>query len=336
MLTKIRAGALCLAVALACACSKEGGETTVATSAPLPTTAPELMQRYIDCARKADLPCAEAAVQAYVKLRPTDDKGLGTLAFVLNQEGKDKEAIAVYQQVLADGVGTYDVFAGYADSLAKVGRTDEAIDWSYKTLKLVPSLVDVRGNLAKLLVRQHRRHEALALLTEFDQHLDALGHDAYFTGQRVAIESLPDDGAATQGELVQLRLVKLDNTYYAPVQAGKGPTEAFVVDTGATTTAVDDIFLADSKVPYRVTRGQVTIRLADGHSTVAREVVIEHLHVGAFDLENVKALACRDCALLLGVNVLSQFNINSTEVQGVDTMTLSRREPGASQANKAP
>lgn len=329
---KSRAGAVCLAVALLCACSKGADGQAQAASAPLvlPTTTPELQKFAVDCLRKDDLKCAETALVAYEKVRPDDDRGTATLADVYRREGKDKEAIVEFQKVLAGGVGTYDVFAGYADCLTRLGRPDEAIDWSYKALKLVPSLVDVRGSLAKLLVQRHRKEEALALLTEFDQHLESLGHDAYFTGQRVAIESLPDTGDAAGGEHLKLRMVKLDNTYYAPVKVGTAPTAAFVLDTGATETVVYDAFLADSKVAYRVTRGQVAVRLADGSSTVAREVMIDRLNVGAFELRNVKALTCRDCELLLGVNVLSQFDLSTSKVQGMDVLMLGARDAQAS------
>ena len=98
-------------------------------------------------------------------------------------------AVAQFKHSIEVGEGTYDLFAYYAESLRHLGRTDEAIDWSYKALSVVPRLVDVRGSLAKLLVVRHRPYEALSLLESFDADAVATGHPEYFGGQRISIES---------------------------------------------------------------------------------------------------------------------------------------------------
>ena len=91
-----------------------------------------------------------------------------------------------FQQAIDAGEGTCDLFAYYADSLAKLDRADEAIDWSYRALSVVPTLVDVRGSLATPLVSRYRPHEALALQQAFDAKAEARGRPAHF-----AVRSLP-------------------------------------------------------------------------------------------------------------------------------------------------
>lgn len=49
--------------------------------------------------------------------------------------------------------------------------------------------MDVRGDLAKLLVQQQRPYVALGLLSVFDEHLEAIGQQRYFQAQRISIES---------------------------------------------------------------------------------------------------------------------------------------------------
>ena len=48
------------------------------------------------------------------------------VGIVLNQRDKHKEAIVQFEKAMDMGEGTYDLFAYYADSLAKLGRTAEA------------------------------------------------------------------------------------------------------------------------------------------------------------------------------------------------------------------
>jgi tetratricopeptide (TPR) repeat protein len=142
--------------------------------AQIPKTPAELKKDAIACMRNQDFECAEGDWQAYVKLRPNDGSAFASLGIVQNQRSEDAQAVASFQKAIALGEGTYDLFYYYTDSLANLGKTDQAIDWYYKALDVVPSLVDARGNLAKLLVQKKRYFEALALQASFDDHLIAI------------------------------------------------------------------------------------------------------------------------------------------------------------------
>jgi predicted aspartyl protease len=67
------------------------------------------------------------------------------------------------------------------------------------------------------------------------------------------------------------------------------------------------------------------MKLADGREVDAKEVMIDKMMVGPIELDNVKAISCESCGLLLGSNALAMFNMNMTQVQGVDVATLSPR-----------
>jgi predicted aspartyl protease len=84
--------------------------------------------------------------------------------------------------------------------------------------------------------------------------------------------------------------------------------------------------LKDSKAEYRVTEPNVIAMTADGRRTQAQGVVIAALRVGPHDLRNVRALVCDHCVPLLGQSALAQFDMQSSRVQGVDFMTLTRRQ----------
>lgn len=302
---------------------------------PKPETAPELEQAAIHCMGERNWECAESNWSRYIELRPNDGRAIANYGFALHFDGNDQAAIRQFETAIGQGEGTYDLFAAYADSLANVGRTGAAIDWSYKALQLVPSLVDVRGNLARLLVHQKKYYEALALLAEFDQHLEAEGHPPYFKGQRIAIEStaprrLPANDGQPSGPL---RMVEFNGHFFAPVRVGDAPVAAFVVDTGASTVTLDDDFLVASKAKYTITRVHAPLKIADGSIVDAKLVAIDHMEIGNFELDDVPAVVCGTCALLLGENALSRFDMAATKVQGVNALTLSPHQgvPGGRQ-----
>ena len=302
----------------------------VLTAAPVHAveyTAEQYKKAVWPCWRSADYECVEKNWQQYLRLRPTDTNAIANLGIVRNLRDNHQGAIIQFERAIDLGEGTYDMFAYYADSLAKVGRTEDAIDWSYKTLAVVPKLVDVRGKLAKLLVLQKRYHEALALLISFDEQLGTKGESAYFEGQRIAIETaIARNSSAPSVEMASLRLPKYGDHFFAPIVLGESRPLAFMVDTGASRLTLSDDYLAKSKANYKVTGASVGMRTADGRRVVGRTVTIDLLRVGPYVMKNVPVFACKDCELLLGQSALSKFDLKSTRTQGVEFLNLSLRK----------
>ncbi len=280
----------------------------------------------IKCMQSRHFECAEKNWEQYIKMRPTDAHAVASLAIVYNWDDKPEAVIRNAEKAIAMGQGTYDLFAAYAQSLEKVGRIDEAIDWSYKSLAIMPMLGNVRGDLARMLVVKKREHEALALLASFDSELEAKGHGRYFEGQRIAIESTME----RQGQTVttvqkSLSAAKIGDHFWAPVKIGEAKTVAFVIDTGASKTTMSDEMLASSKASYKVLKPNVTIGLADGRHVSARLIVLDTMKVGPFELRKVTAIVCPACVPLLGQGSLTQFNMATGKKQGVEFMTLEPR-----------
>lgn len=286
------------------------------------------------CIRARDLNCAEVNWASYVRMRPTDASGIGQYAVVLARREKYAEALPQFEKAIELGEGNYELFAHYALGLDRLGRLDEAIDWNYKALAVVPSLVDVRGELARQLVRKKRFHEALALLASFDAKLAAKGHGAYFEGQRIAIETaLQRGGRAEPAEAGAIRLPRYEGHFFAPVTVGEARPQAFMVDTGATHTAMSEELLAGSKAAHRLVRADVVLRAADGSPIKARLVSVARLAVGPFELRDVSVVVCRTCELLLGQSTLARFDIASRRQQGIEFLTLARRPLSAAPAS---
>jgi tetratricopeptide (TPR) repeat protein len=156
---------------------------------PPPKPEPASKDVAMKCLQANDLACAEANLRGYLKQYPTDSETTAILAITLSQAGKHREALPFFAKAAEAGQSTYDFFAWYARSLDASGDLDGAIAINRKALQIVPSLVDVRGDLARQLVRSGKPTEAIELLKSFDDELVSQGHPPYFTVQIEGIEA---------------------------------------------------------------------------------------------------------------------------------------------------
>jgi tetratricopeptide (TPR) repeat protein len=295
-----------------------------------PTYTPEDYKKAAaTCMRGRHYECAQKNWEYVLGMRPTDSNAMANLGIVMNLRENHAGAITQFERAIDLGEGTYDLFAYYADSLEKSGRIDEAIDWSYRALAVVPRLVDVRGKLAKLLVVRKRHYEALSLLSAYDQtYPQQAGAPGYFEGQRIAIETAlarQSAAAPTQTAAPALRLPRFESHYYAPVTLGESRPEPFVIDTGATLLTLSDEWLDRSKVPHKVLDAKVPMKTADGRRTTGRTLLLPSVRVGPHELKDVQAFTCKGCVFLLGQSALNRFDLKSSKVQGIEFLTLSLR-----------
>ncbi len=160
------------------------------TACEKPAPAPELASKDdgMECLRVNDMPCAEANLRGYLLQYPNDSQTAAVLAIGMTKAGRHKQALYYYNKAVQGGQATYDLYAFYAMSLDAVGDIDNAIAYNAKALKIVPGLVDVRGDMARQLVRKGKPDEAIALLKWYDAFLKKQGQSPYFTAQIAAIQ----------------------------------------------------------------------------------------------------------------------------------------------------
>lgn len=271
---------------------------------------------------------AEEGLRWLLERDPKNTMTQANLAFALTSQGKDAEALAIYARLVEGGEGTYDLFAFYARSLAAVGRNDEAITWNYRALSLVPQLVDVRGNLAKVLVKQGRGYEALSLLTSFDDELQAKGQKPYFRGQRMSIASALPRSPAASGKSASFNAVSIGGHFYAVVIGKDDESLPFLIDTGASHTTMSREVLAMLGLSVPASAHSVRMQAADGYVVVGRQFAVPVLQVGPFALENQQVVVCDDCASLLGQSTLERFDLETTQKDGLEMLSMRLRPAG--------
>ncbi|HWE47531.1 MAG TPA: retroviral-like aspartic protease family protein [Caulobacteraceae bacterium] len=282
------------------------------------------------CYRDSDFACTEADYEAYLQKYPNDQTTNARLALVLTRDGRHKEALPYYRKAEGLGAATYDFDAGYAESLEATGDLDGAIEKNRASLKIVPSLVDVRGSLANELVRKGKPQEAIDLLESFDRTLEDEGEQPYFTSQIEQIKANMNSGASataktvaaestaaplqgvTQNGVSEIKLERADGALYVPVMVDNALTLKFVVDSGATDVTISSDVAQTLTRMGKLTRGDylghAEFVLADGSHAPSQLFIIRSLKVGDRELHDVTALITNSHgSLLLGQSFLRRF-----------------------------
>ncbi len=272
------------------------------------------------CLRQGDISCAEADLYAYVNKYPNDSRATAMLAMTLTADGRHEEALPYYRRAESMGIGTYDFYANYAKSLDAMGDTDGAIAKNRMALDIAPTLVDVRGALANELVRKGRRQEAIDLLTEFDNQLEAEGQNPYFTAQIHRIKMQMGGEPGTENVSLRpnapgqtlIRGVPQQGTLAVPVSIDGAQVKYFTVDSGASFVTIPNSdarpLIAKGLIAEGDYRGLAKIVLADGTIEVARLYTLRSVKVGDSDVENVLAAVYPgEGVRLLGQSFLKRF-----------------------------
>lgn len=284
------------------------------------------------CLRNRNMMCAQANFIAYLKKYPDDTTANAKLAIILTADGRHHEALPYYRKAISLGAATYDLHASHARSLSATGDIDGAIRANYAALEIVPTLVDVRGDLADQLVRKGRAAEAINLLETFDRSLEDQGRPAYFPahidrikhklGGAAAAEAAASRAAAN-GRLTTAQtgapgvtLVPLrrgPGVLYVPVTLNGVVEAEFTVDSGASEVVISEEILRRliaSKTVSRADRlGSGYAILADGSRIPSESYNLRSLKVGGRTLHNVTAAVSPGSRtqLLLGQSFLRRF-----------------------------
>jgi len=270
-----------------------------------------------------DYKAAEEDFRWLAAQRPKDTRIQANLAFALTEQDKNAEAIPIYEKLVGGGDGAYDLFAFYAKSLEGVGRDDEAITWNYRALQIVPSLVDVRGDLAKILMRKGRAFEALTLLASFDHQMEDRGHDPYFEGQRIAIAAkLPPAAAASSATM---QATRIEGAYYTIAIGKNGENVPFLIDTGASHTTMSRDVLQKLGIEIPDVARQVTMETADNRQVLGRQFTVPQLQIGPFVLKDITVVQCTNCDSLLGQSTLEHFDLATRKTNGLEILTMKLR-----------
>jgi hypothetical protein len=124
----------------------------------------------------------------------------------------------------------------------------------------------------------------------------------------------------------EMTVSKLGNYFFAPgILGGAMDTQLFIVNPEAVYTTVDMNYLKANGIPFE-SKGQITVQPTNGSELKGTRIILPSLMFGAWQLKNVEAIACDNCAFMAGKSVLSQLSLQTTQVTNTRVNILSMRE----------
>ena len=128
---------------------------------------PNLAEAHVRAAQyywqTGDARAAEAHFERALALNPSDPLVLGNAAGIAVQAGRLNEGISLLRRAVAADPLTAHSRITLGVFLTAVAQWEEAKDEFKKALELSPTLLDAQGEIARVLILQHRYEEALAM-----------------------------------------------------------------------------------------------------------------------------------------------------------------------------
>lgn len=263
--------------------------------------------------------CAAKAYSKAFAKSPKSYKIAGALANELVQVKEYDRAILTYQNFFSHEDGTDEHMRLFARALSNKEFTADATEWYYKSLQANSKNFDAAKELVLHLAKVEQYPEALSVIGHYNlMYPQTVKQWAKFTEEVKAKYS----AYTSQYAIKEMKISGINNFLHAPVKiSANGETQLFMVDPDADNLTVDLQWIQTSGVEFK-SLGEKEITATNGRSLKGTEIIIPEILVGTFRLANVKALACENCAFLLGRDVMKSLNYQAADNKGIKYITL--------------
>ncbi len=262
------------------------------------------------------------AAKAYTKALAKSPKSYnlaGALAVELVKVQEFDRAILTFQNFFSHEDGNDVHKQHYARALSEKEYIDDATEWYYKAIQANAKNFDAAQELIAHLVKNEMHVEALSVIGHYN---------IVFPKTTKEWAKLSDEVKAaykayiTKYAIKEIKISGINKFLHAPVRfSDMGETQLFLVDPESEFLTVDLNRLQELGAQYE-SRGEKEVMATNGKYLKGTEVILTSLTVGPFELKNVKAMACENCAFLLGKDVMKQLNFKAQESKGIKYITL--------------
>jgi tetratricopeptide (TPR) repeat protein len=267
--------------------------------------------------------CKEMALAKAYKKSPENTTIVGEYAIALTESGKHDQAILTYQKFFSLNVGTPRHMAQYGESLAQREYYTDAKEWYYKAVKAQPENLQLAESMMTMLTRSNQFGEALSIVGHFNMTVpktQKIWHN-------LALKIKADFKQYQEKySIKEMTISKLGNYFFAPaIMNGALETQLFIVNPESVYTTVDAQYLKNNNIPHQ-SKGEITVTANNGQQLTGTRVVIPNVMFGAWNLTNVEAIACDNCAFLAGKTVLNRLSVQTSQVNNTQVNLLSMKE----------
>ena len=243
----------------------------------------------------------------------------GALGVELVKIEKFDRAILTFQNFFSHEDGNDIHKQHFARALSHKEYTDDATEWYYKALQANAKNYDAAKELIDHLVKNELYVEALSVIGHYNTVFPKTQRDWAKLTDQVKEKYVK---YSSQYDIKEIKIAGINKYLHAPVKmAGSNETQMFMVDPDSEFLTVDLKQINDFGIDFK-NLGEKEVMATNGKYLKGTQIILSELQVGPFKLKNVKAMACENCAFLLGKDVMKQLNFKSQDNKGIKYITL--------------
>lgn len=271
--------------------------------------------------------CAEigkhvCAAKAYTKALAKSPKSYnlaGALGIELVKVKDFDRAILTFQNYFSHEDGSDTHKQHFARALSEREYTDDATEWYYKSLQDNAKNFDAAKELIQHLVKHENYVEALSVIG----HYNTLFPKTIKGWAKLTSDVKSQYKAYTEKyDIKEITIAGINKYLHAPVRfSDSSETQLFMVDPDSEFLTVDLNQLQTLGADFK-SLGEKEVMATNGRYLKGTEIILNNLQVGPFKLKDVKAMACTNCAFLLGKDVMKKLNFKPEDNKGIKYITL--------------
>lgn len=272
------------------------------------------------CQKKGMHICAAKAYTKALAKAPQAHNIAGALAIELVKVKEYDRAILTFQNYFSHEDGQSVHKQQYAKALSAKEYVDDATEWYYKALQADPKNFEAAEELVQHLSKNENFVEALSVIGHYNTVFPKQTMKEWAKLKQDVISSY--EKYTSTYDIKEIKISGINKFLYAPVKLSQsGETQLFLVDPESEFLTLDKQQLQSLGVDYK-DRGEKEVMATNGRYLKGTEVIVSEMKVGPFHLKNVKAIACDNCAFLLGKDVMKSLHSQAKENKGIKYITL--------------
>jgi tetratricopeptide (TPR) repeat protein len=284
-------------------------------------TAQDEFSMAVTCHKLNKLGCKFSALSnAYNK----DSKNpiiVGEYGIALTEANQHDKAILVFNKLQSITDLSLRHKASFAKSLGEKEYYNDSKEWYYKAMREQPDNLKVAEGMIEMLRKSNQFPEALSIIGNYNLSVPRTQK----VWERLSMD-VKNDFKAFQAKyaLKEITVSKIGNHFFAPgVFANAMDMQLFIVNEDSYTT-VDIDYLNNMGIQF-INKGETKIT-AGGSEIEAIKIIIPEMTFGAWQLKNVEAMACKNCAFVAGKSIMSKLSMEKSLVANTTIDLLSMKE----------
>ncbi len=270
------------------------------------------------CTEAGNHKCAAKAYTKALAKAPKAYDVAGALGVELVKVKDYDRAILTFQNFFSHEDGDSTQKQHYAIALSNKDYVDDATEWFYKSLQTDAKNFKAANDLVSHLVKSENYVEALSVIGHYNTVFpkETLRQWAKLRNEVTELYNK----YTNEYDIKEMKISGINKYLHAPVKFG-GETKLFLVDPESEFLTLDKSQLSQFGVDYK-DLGEKEVMATNGRYLKGNQVILSELNVGPFTLKNVKAIACDNCAFLLGKDVMKRLNSKTQDNKGIKYITL--------------